>query len=62
MEQQGCASMRFVAVKDEARQAAALVFRTREPAVKQRTQLGNAIREHVAGYGSRPRERLTSQC
>ena len=44
-------SMRFVAVKTEAQQAAALVFRTRDLLVKQRTQLGNAIRGHVAEYG-----------
>jgi len=44
-------SMRFVAVKTEQQQAAALVFRTRDLAVKQRTQLGNAIRGHLAEYG-----------
>jgi transposase len=44
-------SMRFVAVKSEEQQAAALVFRTRDLAVKQRTQLGNAIRGHLAEYG-----------
>lgn len=44
-------SMRFVAVKTQAQQAAALVFRTRDLAVKQRTQLGNAIRGHLAEYG-----------
>lgn len=43
--------MRFVAVKTEEQQAAALVFRTRDLAVKQRTQLGNAIRGHLAEYG-----------
>ncbi len=43
--------MRFVAVRSEAQQAAALVFRTRDLAVKQRTQLGNAIRGHLAEYG-----------
>ncbi|SFP96506.1 IS110 family transposase [Sphingomonas rubra] len=44
-------NMRFVAVKSEEQQAAALVFRTRDLAVKQRTQLGNAIRGHLAEYG-----------
>lgn len=44
-------SIRFVAVKTEAQQAAALVFRTRDLAVKQRTQLGNALRGHLAEYG-----------
>jgi hypothetical protein len=44
-------SMRFVAVKSEEHQAAALVFRTRDLAVKQRTQIANAIRGHLAEYG-----------
>ncbi|RYF22195.1 MAG: IS110 family transposase [Oxalobacteraceae bacterium] len=44
-------TMRFVAVKTEEQQAAALVFRTRDLLVKQRTQLGNAIRGHLAEYG-----------
>lgn len=44
-------NMRFVAVKTEAQQAAALVFRTRDLAVKQRTQLANAIRGHLTEYG-----------
>ncbi len=42
--------MRFVAVKTEQQQAA-LVSRTRDLAVKQRTQLGNAIRGRLAEYG-----------
>lgn len=44
-------TMRFVAVKSEAQQAAALVFRTRDLLVKQRTQIGNAMRGHLAEYG-----------
>ena len=44
-------SMRFVAVKSEEQQAAALVFRTRDLLVRQRTQLGNAIRGHLTEYG-----------
>lgn len=44
-------SMRFVAVKSEAQQAAALVFRTRDLAVKQRTQMANAVRGHLTEYG-----------
>jgi transposase len=44
-------NMRFVAVKTEEQRAAALVFRTRHLALKQRTQLANAIRGHVAEYG-----------
>ncbi|QNE07117.1 IS110 family transposase [Croceicoccus marinus] len=43
--------MRFVAVKSEKQQAAGLVFRTRDLAVRQRTQLINAIRGHLAEYG-----------
>lgn len=43
--------MRFVAVKSEAQQAAALIFRTRDLVVRQRTQLTNALRGHLAEYG-----------
>jgi len=43
--------MRFVAVKSEDQQAAGLVFRTRDLLVRQRTQLVNAIRGHLAEYG-----------
>jgi transposase len=44
-------SMRFVAVKSEAAQASALVFRARDLLVRQRTQLINALRGHLAEYG-----------
>ena len=44
-------SMRFVAVKSEAQQAAGLVFRARDLLVRQRTQLINAIRGHLTEYG-----------
>lgn len=44
-------SMRFVAVKSEEQQASALVFRTRDLLVRQRTQLINAIRGHLTEYG-----------
>lgn len=43
--------MRYVAVKSEEQQAAGLVFRTRDLMVRQRTQLVNAIRGHLAEYG-----------
>ena len=43
--------MRFVAVKSEEQQAAGFVFRTRDLLVRQRTQLINAIRGHLAEYG-----------
>ncbi len=44
-------SMRFVAVKSEEQQASALVFRARDLAVRQRTQLANALRSHMAELG-----------
>jgi transposase len=44
-------SMRFVAVKSAERQAAALVFRTRDLLVRQRTQAINALRSHLAEFG-----------
>jgi transposase len=43
--------MRFVAVKSEAKQASAVVFRTRDLLVGQRTQMINALRGHLAEYG-----------
>jgi transposase len=44
-------AMRFVAVKTEAQQAAALVFRARDLLVRQRTQTINALRGHMTEYG-----------
>jgi transposase len=44
-------SMRFVAVKGEEQQAGAVVFRARDLLVRQRTQIINAIREHLAEFG-----------
>ena len=44
-------SMRFVPMKSEEQQASALVFRTRDLLVRQRTQLINAIRGHLTEYG-----------
>lgn len=41
----------FVAVKSEAKQASAVIFRTRDILVGQRTQLINAIRGHLSEYG-----------
>ena len=43
--------MRFVAVKSQAQQAAATVFRVRDLLVRQRTQIINAMRGHLAEYG-----------
>jgi len=43
--------MRFVAVKSEEQQAAAMVFRVRDLVVRQRTQTINAIRGHLAEFG-----------
>ena len=47
----GRPNMRFVAVKSEAQQALALVFRMRDLLVRQRTQTINALRGHMAEYG-----------
>lgn len=44
-------SMRFVAVKSEQQQIQAVSFRTRELLVRQRTQLINAFRAHLAEFG-----------
>ncbi len=44
-------SMRFVAPKTEKQQAACMVFRTRDLFVRQRTQLINALRAHLAEHG-----------
>ena len=44
-------TMRFVAPKTEAQQAAAMAFRTRDLLVRQRTQTINALRGHLAEYG-----------
>ena len=44
-------NMRFVAIKSEEQQASALVFRTRDLLVRQRTQTINAIRSHLAEHG-----------
>jgi transposase len=44
-------TMRFVAGKSEEAQAAAVVFRTRDLLVRQRTQSINALRGHLAEFG-----------
>lgn len=44
-------TMRFVAVKSEEQQARAMLFRTRDLLVRQRTQLINALRGHLAEQG-----------
>lgn len=44
-------TMRFVAVKSEAKQAAAVIFRSRDLLVGQRTQIINALRGHLGEYG-----------
>ncbi len=44
-------TMRFVAVKSEEQQAAAVMFRARDLLVRQRTQTINAIRGHLAEFG-----------
>ena len=44
-------SMRFVPVKSEKTQGAAMVFRVRELLIRQRTQAINALRGHLAEFG-----------
>src|SRR3712207_4731647 len=44
-------TMRFVALKSANQQAAAVVFRTRDLLVCQRTQAINALRGHLAAFG-----------
>jgi transposase len=44
-------TMRFVAVKTEEQQARAMLFRTRDLLVRQRTQLVNALRGHLSEHG-----------
>ena len=44
-------TMRFVAVKTEEQQARAMLFRTRDLLVRQRTQAINALRGHLAEFG-----------
>jgi transposase len=44
-------SMRFVVPKTEKQQATAMIFRTRDLFVRQRTQLINALRAHLAEQG-----------
>lgn len=44
-------TMRFVAVKSEDQQAAAMAYRTRDLLVRQRTQTINALRAHLAEHG-----------
>ena len=43
--------MRFVAVKTQEQQARSMVFRIRDLLVRQRTQLINALRGHLAEHG-----------
>jgi transposase len=44
-------TMRFVSVKSAEQQAQGMVFRTRDLFVRQRSQLVNALRGHLAEYG-----------
>ena len=44
-------TMRFVAVKTEEQQGRAMLFRTRDLMVRQRTQLINALRGHLSEHG-----------
>src|SRR3984885_12876095 len=44
-------TMRFVAVKSKAQQAALMLHKTRDLMVRQRTMLINAVRGHLGEYG-----------
>src|ERR1700741_810554 len=44
-------TMRFVALKSEEQQARAMLFRTRDLLVRQRTQMINALRGHLSEHG-----------
>ena len=44
-------TMRFVAVKSKAQQAALMLHKTRDLMVRQRTMLINALRGHLGQYG-----------
>lgn len=44
-------TMRFVAVKSEKRQGIAVILRTRELLIRQRTQITIALRGHLAEFG-----------
>lgn len=44
-------TMRFVAVKSEAKQAAGLAFKARDLLVRQKTQIINALRGHMTEFG-----------
>ena len=44
-------TMRFVPVKSQAQQASGVVFRARDLLVRQRTQIMNGLRGHLAEYG-----------
>jgi len=44
-------TMRFVAAKSEAKQAAAVVFKASDLLVRQKTQIINALRGHMAEFG-----------
>ncbi len=44
-------TMRFVTVKTKSQQAQSMVFKTRDLLVRQRTQMVNTLRGHLAEYG-----------
>jgi transposase len=44
-------TMRFLSLKTEKQQARSMIFRTRDLLVRQRTQLVNALRGHLAEHG-----------
>lgn len=44
-------TMRFVAVKSEAKQASAMIFKVRDLLIRQKTQMINALRGHMMEFG-----------
>lgn len=53
-------TMRFVEPKTERQQARAMIFRTRDMFVRQRTQMVNALRAHLAEHGVIPVKGLSN--
>ncbi|SCZ05981.1 hypothetical protein [Microvirga guangxiensis] len=51
VKQCNCPTIRFVVPKSDEAQAADIVFRVRDLLVEQRTQIINALRNHLAEFG-----------
>nr|WP_192244600.1 transposase [Mesorhizobium silamurunense] len=55
-------TMRFVEIKSEEQQSRAIVFRTREQLVNQRTELVNALRAHLYEFGAMLLRKASATC